>query len=70
MSLTASPLAETPYAATIQTVGLDECGYSFRPVGLGSFTCAIDAAQDPGIRHDARRDRAWRPVRAALLPMR
>jgi hypothetical protein len=42
MSLTASPLAEAPYAATIHTVELDDFGHSFRPAARGLFTCPID----------------------------
>jgi hypothetical protein len=35
MSLTASPLADAPYAATIHAVELDDFGHSFRPVAPG-----------------------------------
>jgi hypothetical protein len=42
MSLTASPLADAPYAATIHSVELDDFGPSFRPVAPGLFTCPID----------------------------
>ena len=45
MSLTASPLADAPYAATIHTVELDDFGHSFRPVAPGLFTCPIDVAR-------------------------
>ena len=45
MSLTASPLADAPYAATIHAVELDDFGHSFRPVAPGPFTCAIDIAR-------------------------
>jgi hypothetical protein len=43
MSLTASPLADAPYAAAIHTVALDDYGHSFRPVAPGLFTCPVDA---------------------------
>jgi hypothetical protein len=45
MSLTASPLADAPYAATIHAVELDDFGHSFRPVAPGLFTCPIDVAR-------------------------
>jgi hypothetical protein len=45
MSLTASPRADAPYAATIHTVELDDFGHSFRPVAAGLFTCPIDVAR-------------------------
>ena len=45
MSLTTSPLADAPYAATIHTVELDDFGHSFRPVAPGLFTCPIDVAR-------------------------
>ena len=45
MSLTASPLADAPYAATIHAVELDDFGHSFRPVEPGLFTCPIDVAR-------------------------
>jgi hypothetical protein len=45
MSLTASPLADAPYAATIHAVELDDFGHSFRPVAPGLFTCPIDIAR-------------------------
>ena len=45
MSLTASPRAEAPYAATIHSVELDDYGHSFRPVAPGLFTCPIDVAR-------------------------
>jgi len=45
MSLTASPLADAPYAATIHAVELDDFGRSFRPAAPGLFTCPIDAAR-------------------------
>ena len=45
MSVTASPLADAPYAATIHTVELDDFGHSFRPVAQGLFTCPIAIAQ-------------------------
>ena len=45
MSLTASPLADAPYAATIHTVELDDFGHSFRPVAPGLFTCPVDVAR-------------------------
>jgi hypothetical protein len=41
MSLTASPLADAPYAATIHAVELDDFGHSLRPVAAGLFTCPI-----------------------------
>ena len=44
MSLTVSPLADAPYAATIHAVELDDFGHSFRPVAPGPFTCPIDVA--------------------------
>ena len=44
MSLTASPLADAPYAATIHAVELDDFGHSFRPVAPGLFTCPVDVA--------------------------
>jgi methionine synthase I (cobalamin-dependent) len=44
MSLTASPLADAPYAATIHAVELDDFGHSFRAVAPGLFTCRIDVA--------------------------
>jgi hypothetical protein len=44
MSLTASPLADAPYAATIHAVELDDFGHSFRPVASSLFTCPIDVA--------------------------
>jgi hypothetical protein len=44
MSLTASPLADAPYAATIHAVELDDFGHSFRPVAPGLFTCPVDGA--------------------------
>ena len=44
MSLTASPLAAAPYAATVHTVELDGFGHSFRPVAPGLFTCPVDVA--------------------------
>jgi hypothetical protein len=44
MSLTASPLADAPYAATIHAVELDDFGHSFRPVAPGLFTCPIEVA--------------------------
>jgi hypothetical protein len=43
MSLTASPLADAPYAAAIHRIELDDYGPSFRPVAPGLFTCPIDA---------------------------
>jgi hypothetical protein len=52
MSLTASPLADAPYAATIHAVELDDFGHSFRPVAPGLFTCPVDVA-----RLEARDDR-------------
>jgi hypothetical protein len=45
MSLTAMPLADAPYAATIHAVELDDFGHSFRPVATGPFTCPIDVAR-------------------------
>jgi methionine synthase I (cobalamin-dependent) len=45
MSLTASPLADAPYAAAIHAVELDDFGHSFRPVAPGLFTCPIDIAR-------------------------
>jgi hypothetical protein len=45
MSLTSTPLADAPYAATIHTVELDDFGHSFRPVAPGLFTCPIDVAR-------------------------
>ena len=45
MSLTASPLADAPYAAAIHSVELDDFGHSFRPVAPGLFTCPIDVAR-------------------------
>jgi hypothetical protein len=45
MSLTASPLADAPYAATIHAVELDDFGHSFRPVAPGLFTCPIDVTR-------------------------
>ena len=45
MSLTASPLADAPYAATIHTVELDDFGHSFRPIAPGLFTCPVDVAR-------------------------
>jgi hypothetical protein len=45
MSLTASPLADAPYAATIHAVELDDFGHSFRPVAPGLFTCPVDVAR-------------------------
>jgi hypothetical protein len=45
MSLTASPLADAPYAATIHAVELDDFGHSFRPLAPGLFTCPIDVAR-------------------------
>jgi hypothetical protein len=45
MSLTASPRADAPYAATIHAVELDDFGHSFRPVAPGLFTCPIDVAR-------------------------
>jgi len=45
MSVTASPLADAPYAATIHAVELDDFGHSFRPVAPGLFTCPIDVAR-------------------------
>jgi hypothetical protein len=45
MSLTASPLADAPYAATIHAVELDDYGYSFRPVAPGLFTCPVNVAR-------------------------
>jgi hypothetical protein len=45
MSLTASTLADAPYAATIHTVELDDFGHSFRPVAPGLFTCRVDVAR-------------------------
>jgi hypothetical protein len=44
MSLTVTPLADAPYAATIHTVELDDFGHSFRRVAPGPFTCPIDVA--------------------------
>ena len=44
MSLTASPLADAPYAATIHAVELDDFGHSFRRVAPGLFACPIDVA--------------------------
>jgi hypothetical protein len=43
MSLTASTLADAPYAAAIHSVELDDYGPSFRPVAPALFTCPIDA---------------------------
>jgi hypothetical protein len=45
MSLTASPLADAPYAATIHAVELDDFGHSFRPVAPGLFTCPVNVAR-------------------------
>ena len=45
MSLTASPLADAPYAATIHTVEVDDFGHTFRRVAPGLFTCPIDVAR-------------------------
>lgn len=45
MSLTTSPLADAPYAATIHAVELDDFGHSFRPVAPGLFTCPVDVAR-------------------------
>ena len=45
MSLTATPLADAPYAETVHTVELGDYGYSFRPVAPGLFTCPIDVAR-------------------------
>ena len=45
MSLTSTPLADAPYAATIHAVELDDFGHSFRPVAPGLFTCPIDVAR-------------------------
>ena len=45
MSLTASPLADAPYAATIHTVELDDFGHTFRHVAPGLFTCPIDVVR-------------------------
>ena len=42
MSLTSTPLADAPYAATIHAVELDDFGPTFRPVPRGLFTCPID----------------------------
>ena len=42
MSLTASPLADAPYAATIHPVELDDFGHTFRRAAPGLFTCPID----------------------------
>ena len=44
MSLTASPLADAPYAATIHAVELDDFGHSFRALAPGLFTCPVDVA--------------------------
>jgi hypothetical protein len=43
MSITASSLAEAPYAAAIHSVALDDYGHTFRPVAPDLFTCPIDA---------------------------
>jgi hypothetical protein len=45
MSLTVSPLADAPYAATIHTVELDDFGRAFRPVAPALFTCPVDVAR-------------------------
>src|SRR4051794_235304 len=42
MSVTATPLADAPYAETVHAVELGDYGYSFRPVAPGLFTCPID----------------------------
>jgi hypothetical protein len=49
MSVTASPLADAPYAATIHSVELDDFGYGFRPVASGLFTCPIDVDRLVGL---------------------
>jgi len=46
MSLTARPLTDAPYAATIHTVELDDFGHSFRRVAPGLFTCPINVARE------------------------
>jgi hypothetical protein len=43
MSLTASIIADAPYAAAVHAVELDDHGHSFRPVAPALFTCPIDA---------------------------
>jgi hypothetical protein len=45
MSLSASTVADAPYAAAIHTVELDDFGHSFRPVAPGLFTCPIAIAR-------------------------
>jgi hypothetical protein len=56
MSLTASPLADAPYAATIHAVELDDFGYSFRPVAPGLFSCPIDVGRVQALdEHDELR---------------
>jgi hypothetical protein len=45
MSVTSTPLADAPYAATIHAVELDDFGHSFRPAAPGLFTCPIDVAR-------------------------
>jgi hypothetical protein len=42
MSVTATPLADAPYAETIHSVELGDYGHSFRRVAPGLFTCPID----------------------------
>src|SRR4051794_17868064 len=41
MSVTATPLADAPYAETVHAVELGDYGYSFRPVAPSLFTCPI-----------------------------
>jgi len=45
MSLTTSPPAVAPYAATIHAVELDDFGHSFRPVAPSLFTCPVEVAR-------------------------
>ena len=76
MSITASPLADAPYAAAIHSVELDDFGHSFRPTAPGLFTCPIDSARLEALddRDELRavlragRDRQRRPDRCPPAP--
>jgi hypothetical protein len=49
MSVTSTPLADAPYAATIHAVELGDYGPSFRPTAPGLFTCPIDVERLPAL---------------------
>ena len=49
MSVTATPLADAPYAETIHAVELGDFGHSFRPIAASPFTCPINVERLEGL---------------------